>query len=283
MNLLETVYNYIDNPYPLWKSEITTALVSDKLESLKMNGLPHREEYSTSWSINNNFANTIRQSVAEDSEFGNVYLEAPSDNLSPFYQEHGLIPNTYYDTILGSDKNELKKAFDTIGLIEPALTDVTKLVRCIQVLEQPDPEIDVSYSHPNSPFSIFVSVCNQSSNISNLRVAESIIHEAMHLKLTLIENVLPLVEPFKGKLYYSPWRDEKRPAQGVLHGAFVFRVVHDFYKSISKHDFSDDTTNFINERRNQIVYEISQLKRFTSCNDLTENGAILAKNLLPLN
>ncbi len=213
-----------------------------------------------------------------------VYLEAPSfEYLLKFYDEHGLYPCSEDDLESNAAITKLKSAFAIIDLVKPAHFCITKLVRSIQVLKQEDEEVDVSYSHPKIPFSIFVSVCQDNSMLSNLRVAESILHEAMHLKLTLIENVMPLVKPNTGNLYFSPWREEKRPAQGVLHGAFVFCAILHFCKLILSNLKSLNEINYVLFRIQQISDEIKQLKDFHLCDDLTTDGAILIKNLLPLN
>lgn len=48
---------------------------------------------------------------------------------------------------------------------------------------------DVSHSTPVLPLSIFVSVPGADERHAELRLAESIIHEAMHLQLTFIESL----------------------------------------------------------------------------------------------
>lgn len=154
----------------------------------------------------------------------------PSLQLQSFYDEHGLDLLTESEIEADGALMKFKKAISILHLIEPAYDSITDLVRSIHILKQPDAEIDVSYSHPQIPFSIFVSVCADDSTISNLRVVESILHEAMHLKLTLIENIVPLIKQDSCLLSYSPWRDEHRPTRGVLHGMFVFKVIKDFYE-----------------------------------------------------
>jgi HEXXH motif-containing protein len=112
-------------------------------------------------------------------------------------------------------------------------------------------------------------------------VAESILHESMHLKLSLIEQIVPLVKPDTGNRYYSPWRDEPRPAHGVMHGLFVFRAVFDFFRSLNGQTRAS-IKDHLDFRQEQIIEEFRQLDQFDRCPDLTSDGAILIKNLLPL-
>ena len=207
-----------------------------------------------------------------------IYLEAPNQAISLFYQEHGLqiMPRNQWET--NNVISKLNGALGMLGQVPSALEGVTSLVRMIQVVDSGDPEIDVSYSHPQLPFTIFVSVCEDNSEISQLRVAESILHEAMHLKLSLIERVVPLIKPDANGLYFSPWRDEKRPAQGVLHGMFVFRTILDFSQMLSQTTFAN---NPLNERVIEINEQLEALQQFTQAKALTEYGANLSKSLLP--
>jgi HEXXH motif-containing protein len=169
-----------------------------------------------------------------------------------------------------------------LGRVRPVLDDVLTLVRSIQVLQSEDDEIDVSYSHPGIAFSIFVSLCKDISPLSDLRVAESILHEAMHLKLTLIEKIVPLVKVDTGNRYYSPWREELRPARGVLHGMFVFRTILDFFRGLGVPE-GEGIAGYLTFRKEQIIHELRQLRGFYTCPDFTPDGAILTENLLPSN
>ncbi|MCA9938654.1 MAG: hypothetical protein KC418_08430 [Anaerolineales bacterium] len=58
--------------------------------------------------------------------------------------------------------------------------------------------------------------------------AELIVHEHSHLRLSVIMRFLdPIFQEMPGGVFYSPFRRDKRPIRGVLHGAFVFaRIAH---------------------------------------------------------
>ena len=49
----------------------------------------------------------------------------------------------------------------------------------------------------------------------------------MHLQLSLVERVVPLVLSQR-KMYYSPWRDEVRNSEGILQALYVFGVIRLF-------------------------------------------------------
>ena len=280
MQLVEPIFEFIEQPFPVWENELTEMLVKKKWKELIDSGLYNEHDYSTAKIILNTNVPKPRKVPLTKSHKEVVSLEAPSfDILQSFYEEHGLEPLSEGELELNTAIPKLKSAINIIELVTPAFLSVTKLVRSIQVLRQEDNEIDISYSHPKIPFSIFVTVCQDDSVVSSLRVAESILHESMHLKLTLIEDVLPLVKQKPIELFYSPWRNEERPIRGVLHGLFVFRAIYDYYSTIIK-NAKNETYNFLSHRLADIRFEINTLKKFPEVRDLTDQGKKLAYNLI---
>lgn len=83
---------------------------------------------------------------------------------------------------------------------------------------------DISHSEPRWPTTIFVSAPSTTERYSALRLLENIIHEGMHLRLTSIERLHPLVRPDADRLF-SPWKGQDRDTQGVLHGLYVFTCI----------------------------------------------------------
>ena len=123
---------------------------------------------------------------------------------------------------------------------------------------------------PLSPFS---------SERGRLRLAESIIHECMHLQLTITEDVLPLVETPEVRLF-SPWRQSLRPVTGVLHGFYVFAVVYEFFRVLSlTGSLTSDESDFVSMRRRQIVEEAAQVASLASAEGLTDDGQCLVRYL----
>lgn len=286
MSLKEKVDRFTRHPHPLWETELTAMLVSDKWSTLAIDRSINPDNYSTAFSLHRGnspiAAVPTRVILSTDESNGTVYLESPSfELLQTFYEEHGLVPSSDLEINANSAWTKVKTALNLLDQVSLANDCVKKLVRSIQVLNQEDPEIDVSYSHPDIPFSIFVSVCPDNSMLSTFRVAESILHEAMHLKLTLIEGVTPMIIPAAKGLYFSPWRDELRPAQGVLHGLFVFRAILDFYTALVPRVTAAREIVYLQDRITQITEELNSLRSFPDCKDLTKDAAILTKNLLP--
>lgn len=283
MQIAECVHQFIAQPLPCWETLSTTAVVQYKWEQLQILGYA-QEGYSSNRLLfkNPNAPMPKRFLLHNDCNREPASVEAP-DDLQKFYEENGLVPYRVKQWPDEELKAKLSAAVQILAKIPQTLMSICELVKAVQIVDAGHPDFDTSYSHPGLPFTVFVSVCVDTSFQSNLRVAEGILHEAMHLKLTLIEEVLPLVNPRAVAKYFSPWRDEKRPAQGVLHGLFVFRAIHDFYKLLLVSTNETTANGFLSFRIEQLVDEISSLASFANCPDLTPAGAILTKNLLPLN
>jgi hypothetical protein len=179
-------------------------------------------------------------------------------------------------------KNIIEESLSVIQLVPSIAHDIFKLVQAIWILNSPGEEYDVSYSHPMIPFSIFISITSVRNEIGKIRIAESIVHEAMHLKLSLIEKAAPLIkEQDSISKLYSPWKLQMRPVQGVLHGLFVFKMLLLFYQELkSEYAVSSGPHNFILKRMLEIKEEIKAVKNLKENSSLTTIGSDLVKELL---
>jgi len=68
--------------------------------------------------------------------------------------------------------------------------------------------------------------------------AEMLVHEVSHGHLFLLQSQNPLLDPaihgdgWRKPFVYSPWRDDARPINGLVHACFVFGRVARFWESI---------------------------------------------------
>lgn len=167
--------------------------------------------------------------------------------------------------------------YQSIKIIQDSLNFINSnptLARTIKILSKTTHFIksensayDLSYSDPKIPFSIFVSMASYCSD-GALRLSESIIHESMHVQLSLIERCIDLVESSKNK-YYSPWKKEMRPASGILHAVYVFSVIWQWLENLPKTPANEI---YVNNRRTQIKFELSQIDVNSCSQDLTSMG-----------
>jgi HEXXH motif-containing protein len=153
------------------------------------------------------------------------------------------------------------------------------LVRRVHIVESDGPGFDTSHSDPELPFSIFVSIPIGEKE-GALRLAESILHEAMHLHLTLIEAQTQLVEDALA-VGYSPWQHRQRPLSGLIHGLFVFRGIEEWLLRLAA--MSPNETSILayaERRRAEIAQEIDLLAWLSHAAGLTSAGTRLVTHLL---
>ncbi|WP_033427902.1 HEXXH motif domain-containing protein [Saccharothrix syringae] len=61
-------------------------------------------------------------------------------------------------------------------------------------------------------------------------VAVTLAHEAQHSKLAALTDLFALVEPDRRAVFYAPWREDPRPAAGLLHGVYAHLGVARFWR-----------------------------------------------------
>ncbi len=280
------IHNFISVPFPLWEIDVTEIIVQRKW--LELDG---RKIIPLNYSLCGLLAeaeqvppNPQRVPIQSSSFIGpQVEYFCTSKAVSAFFKNHGLNPSSSLEITRNLALEKLRCALLQLYRVDLLKLFIGSVVKSIHVLNQDDPDIDVSFSHPVLPFSIFLTVCQENDAVSQLRVAESILHEAMHLKLSLLEEYVPMIIHGSTELYFSPWRSELRPAAGILHGIFVFRAVYDFYCKLQMLSISRQEAEYILSRKCQIEAEFCEVEGFSRCSGLTEAGANLTKGLLPLN
>ena len=177
-------------------------------------------------------------------------------------------------------RNASAKLQQAIALIAelPSLAEtISALVRVVHIIYSPDADIDISHSDPAVPFSVFVSIPISDRDNSPMRLAESIVHEAMHLQLSLIEAVVPIVVETQSKSW-SPWQRTPRPIQGVIHGIYVFLVIDQFIGAIAGLNCVR-CAQHLTRRRREIRAELLEAAPVCQSNDLTLFGKKLLQRL----
>lgn len=129
-------------------------------------------------------------------------------------------------------RSVLWSSCNLIKELSPELfSSVRILLRSLHVLDSPGRGYDVSFSLPSLPNSIFISIPQPSEHEITSRLTEAIVHEVLHLQLSLVERICPLIRnDAEREFAYSPWRDEYRPLGGLIHGLFVFRGLEVLWK-----------------------------------------------------
>ena len=173
----------------------------------------------------------------------------------------------------------LTDALDLIAKVPALLGTVAGLCRSLHVLISSGIDIDTSYSDPDLPFSVFVSCPSPIETHRAERLAENIIHESLHLQLSLVETIEPLVVANQDETrFFSPWKNEPRTVHGLLHGVYVFANLRYFWGQIAgnaTHDLA-----FAERRVEEIGRELAAVQQLLSNPALTAMGRRLATSLL---
>jgi len=125
----------------------------------------------------------------------------------------------------------LEESLKLIESWQPALmSEIRKLSPEIQFIRDltANPDKMVSFSDNSVPGALYVSIRQGTRFIDPYDLADSIIHEHRHQKLYLLQRTVPLIE-VDTALVHSPWREDLRPASGLLHAIFVFTHLLEFW------------------------------------------------------
>ncbi|KAK1183671.1 HEXXH motif domain-containing protein [Streptomyces sp. NBS 14/10] len=95
-------------------------------------------------------------------------------------------------------------------------------------------------------------------------LAASLIHEAQHVKLSALLDLVPLIHGGLEEIHYAPWRVDPRPLRGLLHGVYAFLGVTAFWQA-HRHVAADETMRTVAEfefalRRSQTSHGLRTLR-----------------------
>lgn len=169
----------------------------------------------------------------------------------------------------------LERALSLLQQVLSLQATVGALAKSVHILEVSEPGYDVSYSDPLIPFSVFLNVSK--GRFADLRTTEALVHEAMHLQLSLIERFVPIAKVDQG-LHYSPWKDSQRPVSGLMHALYVFRVIDQWLALLPK--TSQEAADYAEKRHKEIGEEVGQLDPASLVDHLTAEGQQFLSRLL---
>ena len=178
----------------------------------------------------------------------------------------------------------LRQARHSVHTVWPELSSsIGCLVRCLHLLKAPSSEVDCSYSRPDLPFSVFLSVPDRGARARIERLAEALVHETMHLQLSLIERQIPLIESGHAKtVTFSPWRGGVRHVRGVLHGLYVFVVVQRLWQRVARRTSCGLDREFAEARVRAVHDEVRKTRQLAESPGLSQDGRQLVRQLLAL-
>ena len=183
-----------------------------------------------------------------------------------------------------ADLDILRQAWHLTHAVWPELSSsVEHLVRCVHLLKAPSPEVDCSFSRPDLPFSVFLSIPDHGSHARIERVAEALVHETMHLQLSLLERRIQFVESDRPEtVTFSPWRNCERNVQGVLHALHVFVIVQRLWQLAAQRPPRGLDRRFAEARVRAVRDEVARAKLLLASPGMTQEGRQLVRQLLAL-
>jgi hypothetical protein len=114
-------------------------------------------------------------------------VEVLSASLNSPFQRVGLRFRLSTEALLEDASNVLRCVNKLLEHDKCIHASIESLVKAIHIIESEGPDYDCSFSDPDIPFSIFISIPEPSGKNRELRVLEAVVHECMHLQLSLFE------------------------------------------------------------------------------------------------
>jgi uncharacterized protein len=107
---------------------------------------------------------------------------------------------------------------------QPVAAEVAEMIKAIVPLAPPS-RGQVSSSSPETFGAIALS-----EPVRPLMLAATLAHEVQHVKLSALLDIVELTCPDSGRRFYAPWREDPRPASGLLQGAYAYLGVTAFWR-----------------------------------------------------
>lgn len=208
-----------------------------------------------------------------------MFFEQPNARITDYCRSRGLSLDR--SAVFADVEEKAGLALNQILPMVPTLLQAVSQLswNCHVILAECD-NYDTSYSDPDIPFTIFVSVPHAIARKTYLRIAENIVHETMHLQLTLFERVCPLVDTTIKWSLFSPWKQSERETQGILHGLYVFYSLKWMWHQIGKRSEEIEDQSFATNRLQEINAEIEAVTDVQNSPALTTAGRFLVSKML---
>lgn len=290
-DLLSRLRDSIDNfDGPLWFPHLSNELASHGWHAINEHCGLNKSSYSTSRVLyGNHHAPCVIVAALSplrgeaNNCLSSIRIELLEDDVASRFKDEGV---SFYsaEEIAGHTVfNCLLEAMEILEVVPSILATVASFVRNLHILKPTDDDHDISFTEPAIPFSAFISVPLTSQSNSALRVAEAMLHEAMHLQLTLLERLVPFCSQDGNGFYYSPWRNQFRSANGIVHALYVFRVIDQFFELLRPCSTTVEISGeYVTQRRKQIAKQIKSFTEFHHNPELTPEGAKFVQRLVQI-
>jgi hypothetical protein len=156
-------------------------------------------------------------------------------------------------------------------------SEIDTSLQIIVPVRSQNPEVHVSATFREAPGLMALSWTPDTPVLT-----EALVHEYHHGKLNTLLALDTLVAgPTEEAVYYSPWRTDPRPLVGILHGAFVFHAVVNFWTKFLAAGIPLLHEARLRQRLCLVCRQTREaLSTLVTQADLTPCGSILVRHLL---
>lgn len=145
------------------------------------------------------------------------------DDIDPFRMPAA--PHTARDVDLTGWAPAFMAAQTLLASLHPAVAaEVAAMITVIVPLTRPA-EGQVSSSSPETFGAIAMS-----EPADPVSLAVTLAHEVQHVKLSALLDLIQLTSPDGDARFYAPWREDPRPASGLLQGTYAYLGVTGFWR-----------------------------------------------------
>jgi HEXXH motif-containing protein len=167
------------------------------------------------------------------------------------------------------------KALEMIEAVDAGLfARVNALVHWYVPIHTPGPSVHNSFTVKNLRGVIFLS-----ESYDDVRIAEALVHEFHHNELYTVQESIDLHRATAGELFYSPWRPDPRPLDGLLHALYVFTGVAGFIRRGEALPALADVREQMRGRRAHVVSQLQVGLMQVPREVLTEDGASMIDSI----
>jgi len=160
------------------------------------------------------------------SEFDGHRVQVDVDDIDPFRAFHRVPPTPRLrDDELAVWRHRFDEAWELLVRHHPdRAATVAATLSSLVPLRSPREAEELSASSADACGAVALTLPH-----SGLALAASLIHELAHSRLSALLDLVPLFEPDRRAVNYSPWRRDPRPVPGLAQGAFAFLALTDFW------------------------------------------------------
>jgi hypothetical protein len=148
------------------------------------------------------------------------------DDLGPFRSFHHVPPmERLADDELAVWRGRLDEAWGLLVRHHPErAVSIAAALRSLVPLRAPEHAEELSASSADAFGAVALTLAH-----SGLALAATLVHELAHCRLSALLDLVPLFEPDRRAVHFSPWRRDPRHVPGLTQGAFAFLTLTDFW------------------------------------------------------